>query len=164
MKSDMQSNSGCASASGQGVASGEGVASQAAVTGSFAEGSPDDVVGHKTMQRPDGSFWHEPLTRAQADEITAIAVAAQARRKELMPDEESAISMLFEAWVRLKEFGWREAIYCPKDGREFLVIETGSTGQHRCRYDGEWPDGAWWILSHGDLYPSRPTLFKDLPK
>lgn len=85
------------------------------------------------------------------------------KRATLMPDEQAAISMLFEAYLRLKELGWNEAIYCPKDGLEFLAIEPGSTGQHTCTYSGEWPTGSWWIHADGDMWPSRPILFKRKP-
>jgi hypothetical protein len=120
---------------------------------------PDEIVGHKTFR--DGySFRHEPLTRAEADRIMQAVRVADARRAELMPDEKSAISLFFEAWQRLKELGWKEAIYCPKDGSEFSAIEAGSTGIHRCIYQGEWPNGMWWILEEGDMSPSHPVLWR----
>ena len=82
------------------------------------------------------------------------------KRTNDMPTESDAIRQSFRAWYRLKELGWKEAIFCPKDGSSFLVIEPGSTGIHRCHYDGEWPDGYWWIEADGDLHPSHPILFK----
>ena len=54
----------------------------------------------------------------------------------------------------------KEAIYCPKDGTVFSAIEAGSTGIFDCIYEGEWPDGAWWALEVGDMWPSHPILFK----
>ena len=60
----------------------------------------------------------------------------------------------------MKRLGWNDAIYCPKDGSLFLVIEPGSTGRHVAHYDGEWPKGTWWVHEAGDLWPSRPCLFK----
>jgi hypothetical protein len=92
--------------------------------------------------------------------MLARAHDEDAKRRELMPDEAAAIKLFFDAWVRLKEFGWNDAIYCPKNGTQFLVIEAGSTGQHRCIYEGDWPNGHWWILEDGDMSPSRPTLFR----
>lgn len=82
------------------------------------------------------------------------------KRAEAMPTEADAIECMFDAFQRLKELGWKEAIYCPKDGTPFDVIEAGSTGIHDCIYVGEWPDGHWWVLSAGDQWPSRPILFK----
>lgn len=119
----------------------------------------DRIVGHKTLRDGDG-FRHEPLYESEARVLMAQVEAADAKRKELMPDEDAAIRMLFDAYIRLKDFGWRDAIYCPKDGTEFKVIEPGSTGKHDCIYQGTWPDGSWWIVGDGDMSPSRPVLFK----
>ena len=77
-----------------------------------------------------------------------------------MPTEQSAIDMMFEAFDRLRQdFGWREAIYCPKDGSSFEVLEAGSTGIFPCHYEGEWPTGSWCIEQDGGS-PSRPVLFR----
>lgn len=81
-----------------------------------------------------------------------------------MPNEKSAISMLFDAYDRLRELGWREAIYCPKDGTHFQVIEAGSTGVFDAMYEGKWPNGHWWICEDGDMCPSRPVLFRLYPE
>lgn len=123
-------------------------------------GNPTDVVGHKTFRDGPLSFRHEPLTRAEADALWDAAETAKAERASRMPDEQAAIRALFDAWLRLKELGWREAIYCPKDGSPFDAIEVGSTGIHECVYRGEWPQGGWWILDENDEWPSRPVLFR----
>lgn len=117
---------------------------------------PDPVVGHKTFL--DGH--HEPLRQSEAQAIMAAADEEKARRAEQMPDEQSAILAMFSAWLRLKELGWNEAQYCPKDGTLFDALEPGSTGIHPCRYDGEWPTGHYWIVGDDDLYPSKPVLFR----
>jgi len=75
-------------------------------------------------------------------------------------NEQTAIATMFRGYLALKALGWNDAIYCPKDGTVFEAIEAGSTGIHECHYDGEWPEGIWWIHSAGDLYPSRPILFR----
>ena len=119
----------------------------------------DRVAGHKTYR--DGlGFRHEPLYEDEAAALMAQVEASDARRKELMPDEDAAIRMFFDAYIRLKDFGWRDAVYCPKDGTTFKVIEAGSTGKHDCIYQGDWPNGTWWIVGDGDMSPSRPVLFK----
>lgn len=123
-------------------------------------GQPSDIVGHKTLA--DGS--HEPLRRDEAEILWASCVARTAKRAADMPDEQSAIDAMFEAYQRLKELGWREAIYCPKDGTEFKAIESGSTGIFDCHYSGEWPKGSCWVEDGGDLWPSRPCLFKLNPE
>jgi hypothetical protein len=122
----------------------------------------DPVVGHKTYRDGHG-FRHEPLRASEANAIMAAVEAADKRRAELMPDEQAAIRMMFEARMRLMELGWNDATYCPKDGSEFDAIEPGSTGIHRCHYSGEWPNGHWWIAEDGDLYPSRPVLYRAGP-
>lgn len=122
----------------------------------------DDVVGHKTFDNGHGGFRHEPLTRAEADVLLARLESEDERRKALMPDEKSALRMMMDAYTRLKDMGWNDAVYCPKDGRTFEVIEPGSTGIHSCIYTGEWPTGSWWVFGNGDMYPSRPVLFRTL--
>lgn len=90
---------------------------------------------------------------------------ARARRAALMPDQQTAIRALYEAFDRLRELGWREGIYSPKDGSEFEIIEAGSTGIFQCRYLGEWPDGYWITTDDRDAYPSSapPMLFRLFP-
>lgn len=118
--------------------------------------SVPEYHGHMTMA--DGS--HVPLTKEQAAELWQRCEEAQKDRAARMPDEETALRVLQDAYQRLKELGWREAIYCPKDRSLFEVIEVGSTGVHDCYYEGRWPDGSWWIVGDGDLWPSRPILFR----
>lgn len=81
------------------------------------------------------------------------------KRARDMPNEEAALKQMLDAFTRLKEMGWKEAIHCPKDGSMFSAIEAGSTGIHDCNYTGEWPDGNWWVYD-GDVWPSRPILWK----
>lgn len=123
-----------------------------------------NIVGHKTVLDEKGNRKHLPLYESEANEILAQIDAADKKRLELMPDEESAIKMMAEAFQRLKELGWNNACYCPKDGSIFKVIEPGSTGIHDCQYLGEWPNGTYGIISHGDIWPSNPILFKLIKK
>lgn len=123
------------------------------------EENPDDIVGHKTLH--DGT--HIPLRRGEANAILAAVEARARERSSAMPNEMAAINALFEAWLRLKELGWSEAQYCPKDGTSFQAIEAGSTGIHPCFYEGEWPDGHWIVGEGMDCGPGRPILFKRYP-
>ena len=133
----------------------------------MTENKPTDNVGHKTFATgnigPDGfpELRHEPLTRTEADEILKDDERRQQDRAERMPDEKAALQAMVDAYLRLTELGWRDAIYCPKDGRIFDAIEVGSTGIHDCHYQGEWPKGSWWIRDSGSLWPSRPVLYRD---
>lgn len=114
------------------------------------------IVGHSTFLNNDGTYRHEPIRKDEADAIWAACDVEDAARAERMPDEKSAIKMLFDAWYRLKQFGWREAQYCPKDGTPFDIIEAGSTGIFDAIYSGSWPEG--YIVSHDgiDSYCWRP--------
>lgn len=76
--------------------------------------------------------------------------------------ERRVIEQLHDAYMKLRANGWREIIYCPKDGTVFEVLEAGSTGIHKCHYAGEWPTGIWWTHDSGDLWPSRPILFRPI--
>jgi len=119
----------------------------------------NEIVGHKTIRNEDGTTRHEPLTKEEANSIWAQSVKAEKDRAEKMPDEKSALKQLNDAHQRLRELGWQEAIYCPKDGSMFSAIEAGSTGIHECNYMGEWPNGSWNIYD-GDVWPSRPILWR----
>lgn len=84
-----------------------------------------------------------------------------ARYKEPTSEaERAAIQQLFDAYLALKALGWNDVMYCPKDGTHFDAIEIGSTGIHDCNYEGTWPDGHWWVYD-GDMWPSRPVLFRE---
>src|SRR6266404_4767598 len=98
----------------------------------------NDIVGHKTKRDPvTGELYHEPIRQDEAATILAACDAEDKRMAELMPTEQSAIEAMFSAWARLKQLGWREACYCPKDRSTFLAIEPGSTGIFNCIYEGE---------------------------
>ncbi len=121
----------------------------------------DDGQYHGHMTMSDGT--HVALS---ADEAKALWEEVERRNKELatrLPDEKSALAAMFEAFCRLKQLGWREAIYCPKDGTPFQAIEAGSTGIFDCSYVGAWPDGSWWVSDGGDLWPASPILFRLYP-
>ena len=112
--------------------------------------------GH--MTKADGS--HVPLTQEQAKELFKSFDGAAAKRAADMPTDQDALRAMFNAWQRLRDLGWSEAMFCPKDGSSFDVIEAGSTGIHRAHYDGDYPKGAFWIEDAGDLWPSTPILFR----
>lgn len=120
----------------------------------MSDGNP--IVGHKTFATEDGGFRYEPLRKDEADALWATCEMEREDRATRMPDERAAINAMFQAWYRLKELGWKEAIYCPKDGTPFDIIEAGSTGIFPAFYSGEWPDG--YIISHDehDSYVNRP--------
>lgn len=103
------------------------------------------------------------VTEEQFNELIAAIDRRDQQLAADMPTEQDALKVMFSAWERLKQLGWREAIYCPKDGTPFEVIEAGSTGIHTAHYEGAWPKGSWWVREAGDLWPSRPILYRPLP-
>ena len=100
------------------------------------------------------------LNAEQWQELLAALRRNDQKLADEMPDDEAALAVMGRAYERLRKLGWRNACYCPKDGSTFEVIEAGSIGIHRAHYEGEWPDGCWWIHEDGDLWPSRPILFR----
>ena len=128
----------------------------------------DEIVGHKTIStgeiNPETGFpalRHEPLTRAEADEIWKRADAAKAKRAADMPTEDDAVRALWSAYQRLCELGWRPARYCGHDGKDHRVVEAGSAGIHVGHRMEGGPD-CWWIADAGDLWPSHPILAKPI--
>lgn len=130
---------------------------------------PSEIVGHKTIatgeRGPDGfpAMRHEPLTRAEADALWAACEAATKARAEAMPTEEDAVRVMSSAFQRLRELGWKEAMYLSSERSGTVrLIEPGSSGIHQGNYMGEWPTGGWWIHEEGDLWPSKPCLAKHI--
>jgi hypothetical protein len=101
------------------------------------------------------------MSELDVSKIFEESEKAETSRTEKMPDEQSALRHMFEGYQRLKSLGWNDIIYCPKDGSMFSAIEAGSTGVHRCRYEGEWPTGKWWLYD-GDMWPARPILWRPI--
>ena len=90
---------------------------------------------------------------------------AEKRRVEYRNKGETVLlKEMLDRYHGLRSLGWNDAIYCPKDGTQFLVIEPGSAGVFSCTYQGEWPNGSYWTESDGDLWPSRPILWKPMPE
>lgn len=102
---------------------------------------PNDIVGHMTMA--DGS--HEPLRRETADALWAAAEASKKKRDAAISTTADALRLMSDAKIRLRDFGWSDACYCPKDGSEFAVVGFGSTGIFRSFYMGDWPKGHLYI-------------------
>lgn len=121
----------------------------------------DEIVGHKTFATGDPlqPFRHEPLTRKEADALWDAVEAAKKARADAMPTEQDAARMMWNAFQRLRELGWKEACYAPQD-KALKLVEPGSSGIHIGHADGEWPRKSFWVAEAGDLWPSHPCLFK----
>lgn len=118
----------------------------------------DFTGGHVTML--DGT--HVPLSAEDARTIWARCEEADAKRRALMPDSMAALRMLQNALTRLRDEGWRDGIYCPKNGSTFAAIEFGSTGIFTGSCLGDWPDGRV-LVGDGTSHP-RGLLWKPLEK
>lgn len=126
----------------------------------------NEIVGHKTFSTGDPlhPFRHEPLTRAEANEISKRADESKAKREADMPTEEDAVRAMWDAYQRLRELGWKETMYLSSEKLGTMrLIEPGSSGIHEGHYEGQWPTGSWWLHHDGDLWPSRPCLGMAIP-
>ena len=83
------------------------------------------------------------------------------QRPKRSPEEVFALDAMALVYAELTRLGWRDIIYCPKDGSHFLAITAGSCGVFECNYTGDWPDGSWWIYD-GDMWPAYPILWKPM--
>ena len=94
------------------------------------------IVGHKTFINQDGTFRHEPLGESEALAMLDSIEAERVKREVDMPTEQDAVNKLWDAWYRLKELGWKDAMCRDHDGSPVDVIQLGSTGIHRQTYLG----------------------------
>lgn len=88
--------------------------------------------------------------------IVADAEAKAAARAASMPTEKDAINAMFQAWLRLKELGWKDSKSAPADCRVFASVECGSSGVHETTRD----ESGFWVFD-GDLWPSHPVLWRE---
>ena len=93
-------------------------------------------------------------------ELWARAEAEERKRAEDMPTEEDAIRSMARAHQRLTELGWKSISYAPKDGSKFDAVEAGCGKSGRCMFVPHGVDGSFFMAEVGDLWPSRPCLFK----
>ena len=82
------------------------------------------------------------------------------RTPKITAKESKFLLELFSAWQGLKNLGWQEPRYFrfPENGKEFELIELGSTGIHRAvRHGGN--DQTCWIDYE---WPSTPFLVREV--
>lgn len=77
-------------------------------------------------------------------------------RAERIPDTQAALRLMFDCCERLKELGWRDMMYAPKDMRAEQVITWGSTGI----FAAQWMGTSWFVEDGGDLWPSEPLMYQ----
>lgn len=101
-------------------------------------------------------------TEEQAKAIFEAISKSDAEREAAMPTYQAALHQASAARDRLKSLGWREGLYCPKDGTPFALIEWGSTAVHHGHYMGKWPKGDVYC---GDfMIPPTAIMWKALDK
>ncbi len=88
----------------------------------------------------------KPIENTDAEALWKRCEDDKAQLAAIMPDDKAALRVLSNAYVRLKDLGWKEACYCPKDGSTFHSISVGSTGIGDTCYQGDWPTGKYWEL------------------
>ncbi|MEM6381121.1 MAG: hypothetical protein AAF739_00470 [Pseudomonadota bacterium] len=105
---------------------------------------------------------HVTLSQDEARALLDSAEKQKQQRASDIPTSHNALAIISNAMIRLRELGWRDACYCPKDGSEFAVLELGSTGIFRSFYMGESPDGRLY-LDDFFVHPDG-CLFKPLDR
>lgn len=96
-----------------------------------------------------------PISEMDAARMIELAKQDRERIAREMPTEQDAIRRLQDAYSRLKQLGWKDAIYAPR-GEWVEVIEVGSTGIHQAlRHE----DGGFMIDNN---WPSRPTFYRPI--
>ena len=94
------------------------------------------------------------------EKILLTAERKKQERAQAMPTEAVAIQTLTDAIQRLKELGWNDAIYSPKNGAFFEALNSRSGKSYQYVYHGEWPNGGWRIEEGGGCWPGRPILYR----
>lgn len=68
------------------------------------------------------------ITPEQAKAMWEDCERADAERQKQFPDTLSCLQAMSSAAERLRQLGWRNGRYCPRDGTSFAVCQVGSTG------------------------------------
>lgn len=104
------------------------------------------------------------MTSSELQSVLDTIDADKQARALRMPTEKDAIRVMFDAWQRLKELGWRDGQHMPTTADRFAGIQCGSTGIHA--YAGTRDDGPFeppmYTIYDGDLWCTRvpPVLFR----
>lgn len=110
---------------------------------------------HGSMTMADGS--RVALSADEAKSLWDSIEKATAERAVRLPDAHACLAAMSSASSRMKELGWRESTYCPRDGSLFAVCEIGSTGMWTANFSGE-----YIIYADCVKKPGRHMFFKPL--
>jgi len=86
--------------------------------------------------------------------------AQREARASVLPTAETAMAVIQVATERLRDLGWVEIEYSPKDGSVFDSYVMGMPTAIPTSYLGTWPEGGWFTHEAGDIYPAYPSLFR----
>jgi len=100
----------------------------------------------------------KPISKEDAEALWERLEESRRARAAKLPTEHDALNAMFEAFDRLRELGWKEAMYAPRD-TPLEVIEMGSTGIHKAQRGLRDGDDRFWIFD-GDCWPSKPCLYR----
>ncbi len=93
------------------------------------------------------------------ENLLAEIEESKAKRAEKMPTENDAFKQMFEAYQRLQELGWKDAMYAPRGGGDrFESYYPGSTAKAKDTHRDE--QGRFWVFEAGDIWPAMPALIK----
>lgn len=98
--------------------------------------------------------------QSEYDRLLAAIKRHKHNRAKVMPNEDAALRVMFAAYTRLKELGFRDIIGAPKDGSKIEIVESGSTGIHIASYTGEWPHGSYESFDGHESWAINPCLFR----
>lgn len=107
------------------------------------------------------------LTSDQAKSMWEQCEKADRDRAEKYHDSAACLDAMLSAECRLKQLGWRNGRYCPRDGNAFAVCQVGSTGM----WKGFWsedsdprPFSPGYIISADCVHRPSEMYFKPLDK
>jgi len=67
------------------------------------------------------------------------------------PEETQFLAAMFQAYDDLRNLGWRESMYCPRDRSTVLLISAGTTGI----FEGYRDEEGWFWCYDGDVVALR---------
>ena len=88
--------------------------------------------------------------------------SAKKERPDRMKNAHRVMVEIARLTNEMRTDGWKEVSYCPKDGSMFWAWDPLCSLPYKCSYRGVWPDGKWDAYCDGDIWPSRPVLFKPI--
>lgn len=98
------------------------------------------------------------MSKLNIEAILAEEDVAKAKRSTDFPTEFDCLRSMQQAFYRLRDLGWNEAVYAPKDGRAFEAVVFGCAKPMTCQYVGD----VCFAQEAGDLWPCRPSLFRPI--